>query len=144
MRVSLRRPVPTEHDLTIASVHAGGAQLRVGETLLAEATSAQLQIEVPAVPSLGEAIAASERYPGHHGHPFGECFACGPDRAEGDGLRVFPGAVDDRPLLAAPWTPPDEADGQPVGLELIWSTFDCAQLWALMVQEPSLDLQREA
>ena len=32
-------------------------------------------------------------YPGLRSHPFPTCFACGPDRAEGDGLRIFPGPV---------------------------------------------------
>ena len=31
--------------------------------------------------------------PGRVDHPFPRCFACGPDRDEGDGLRIFPGPV---------------------------------------------------
>ena len=36
---------------------------------------------------------------------------CGPDRAEGDGLRVFPGPVAGRGLWAAPWTPDPSVAG---------------------------------
>jgi hypothetical protein len=138
VKVRLRRPVPLERELTAVHTDPGYAELFDGETLLAEAAAAKIAVEVPEAPGFAEASAASEHFPGHHGHPYGECFACGPERAEGDGLRVFPGELPNRRLLAAAWTPPDEGrPGEPVGLELIWSAFDCAQLWALMVHEPS-------
>ena len=48
-------------------------------------------------------------YPGLGNHPFPTCFACGPDRAEGDGLRIFPGPVGgasgDRGYVASLWVP---------------------------------------
>ena len=43
-----------------------------------------------------EARAASASYPGLASHPFPTCFACGTDRGEGDGLRIFPGRVADQ------------------------------------------------
>ena len=42
-----------------------------------------------------EAVAASATYPGFSAHPFPTCFVCGPERAEGDGLRLFPGRLPD-------------------------------------------------
>jgi hypothetical protein len=136
VEVRLRRPVPTGRPLALEHA-AAGIELRDGDTLLAEGSARDLAIEVPRAPTLWQAEAASVRFPGHHGHPYGECFACGPDREHGDGLRIFPGAVEGRPLLAAPWTPAGDANGGArVGLELIWSAFDCAQLWALIVHQP--------
>ena len=53
--------------------------------------------EVPDVEPVGpdEARAAEASYAGLTSHPFPTCFACGPGRAEGDGLRIFPGRVAD-------------------------------------------------
>jgi hypothetical protein len=48
---------------------------------------------------------------------------------------VFPGEIEDGGMLASPWTPPEE--DEPIGHAVVWSAFDCAQLWALMVNEPS-------
>ena len=136
-RVRLRRPVPLDRDLEL--IESGdGAQLRDGEMLLAEAVAGELEIDVPPAPTPAEARAAAAGFPGAEHHPYCDCFACGTARAEGDGLRVFPGPLADRPILATTWTPPDiPGTGEPVGLELIWSAFDCAQLWALMTYEPS-------
>ncbi|MCL5068064.1 MAG: hypothetical protein M1368_06905 [Thaumarchaeota archaeon] len=33
------------------------------------------------------------------------CFNCGPLRLEGDGLRIFPGILAGRDVVAPPWTP---------------------------------------
>ncbi len=60
------------------------------------------------------------------GHPFPTCFVCGPGRVEGDGMRIFPGALgDDR--YAADWTP-DESLADPSGAvrpECVWAALDC-------------------
>ena len=58
---------------------------------------------------------------------FPGCFVCGPARAAGDGLRVFPGRVPGRALWAAPWTPDETvvgADGR-VRPEVLWAALDC-------------------
>ena len=53
---------------------------------------------------------------------------CGPDRSPGDGLRIFPGALEGGGvLLAATWTPDAslaDASGI-VGPEFIWAALDC-------------------
>lgn len=133
--VKLRRPVPTPSSLTIDPAAEGGLELRDGDTVYARGAPATLELDVPPAPTPAEAIAAAERFPGHHHHhPFPYCYACGPQRAPGTGLRVFPGPVDGRQLVAAPWTPPSQADGIPfTPVEDIWAAFDCVQLWALIV-----------
>ena len=132
--VKLRRPVPTPASLTVDPAGEGRLELRDGDTVYAHGVATELELEVPAAPSLEEARLAAEHFRGHHHHPYPGCYACGPDRAPGEGLRVFPGTVADRALVAAPWTPPAQADGIPfTPVEQIWSAFDCAQLWALIV-----------
>ena len=51
-----------------------------------------------------EARSASRRFPGAARHPFPDCLACGP--AHPRGLRVFPGPVSGRSVVAALWVPP--------------------------------------
>ena len=60
------------------------------------------------------------------GHPFPTCFVCGPERAEGDGMRIFPGALGDC-RYAADWTP-DESLADEAGTvrpECVWAALDC-------------------
>jgi hypothetical protein len=142
VEVKLRRPVPIGRELELVHT-AAGIDLRDGETVLATGAATRVAIEAPQAPTLAQATAASRRFPGHHQHPYGDCFACGPGRAEGDGLRIFPGTVKGRSIIAAPWIPTDASgnDGR-VGLDLIWSAFDCVQLWALMIHQPGASGER--
>lgn len=142
--VKLRRPVPTSSPLTLGPAGAARMQLRDGETLLAEATAAALTLDVPPAADHEEARAASERFPGFSVHPYPGCFACGTEREHGDGLRVFPGSVEGRELVAAPWTPPHEP-GSAAGStppELVWAMFDCLELWALILHAPGAPGER--
>ncbi len=88
------------------------------------------------------ARAATASYPGHVSHPFPECFVCGVDREEGDGLRIFPGPVSapGEPVrVAAPWTPHRSLvedwhayvdDHALVSLASTWAALDCTGGWA--------------
>jgi hypothetical protein len=61
-----------------------------------------------------------------------ECFVCGPDRDEGDGLRIFAGGVPGRDLVAAPWVPDEglaAADGKLDG-RFLWAALDCPTYFA--------------
>ena len=84
------------------------------------------------------ARAAEARYPGLTGHPFPTCFSCGTGRAEGDGLRIFPGPVEEGrvaatwtpdPSLAADWHEYRDATRE-VGHAVTWAALDCAGGWA--------------
>lgn len=127
VEVTLRLPPPLERALEVE--HDGDAvRLRDGEAVVAEARAATLDLQPPEPPRLAEAAEASGR-PAIAGenHPFPGCFVCGPRREPGDGLRIFPGHLPDRPLLTAPWTP-DESVTAEDGLvppELVWAALDC-------------------
>lgn len=95
--------------------------------------------EVPAPPSLAEAQAAQGRYVGLTQRVHPTCFSCGPERDEGDGLRVFAGQVEGAPAghVAAVWTP-HEAFADDEGLaptEVIWAALDCPGFFAWVVKE---------
>lgn len=137
-RVSLRGPVPMGRPLEIEDGD-GTAVLREGGDVLAEARPAALEIDPPTPVSAEEAEAASSTYPGHQHHPFPGCFCCGPERESGDGLRIFPGLLQSREGVAAPWIPgPEHADEcGVVRPEVVWAAFDCPQLWSLMLSAPA-------
>jgi len=89
------------------------------------------------------ARAAETGYPGLAAHPFPTCFSCGTGRAEGDGLRIFPGPVD-AGRVAATWTPhPSVAADwheyrdatREVGHAVTWAALDCAGGWAADIGE---------
>ena len=95
--------------------------------------------EPPPPPSWEEALAAEARHIGigQRFHPI--CFSCGPERGEGDGLRIFAGQVAgaDAGQLACTWTPHAnfaEADGL-TPVEVIWAALDCPGFFAWVVRE---------
>ncbi|MFO0438165.1 MAG: hypothetical protein ACK5YD_06520 [Phenylobacterium sp.] len=93
----------------------------------------------PPPPSWDEAKAAEARHIGigQRFHPI--CFSCGPERGEGDGLRVFAGQVAGAEVgqLACTWTPHAnfaDADGL-TPVEVIWAALDCPGYFAWVVRE---------
>jgi hypothetical protein len=97
VEVTLRHPPPLGRPLRLrvgdggAVVHDGGAVVHDGGEFVAEAHPATVGLAVPGTASPAQARAAAGRSPLFQGHPFPTCFTCGPDRAAGDGLRIFPG-----------------------------------------------------
>jgi hypothetical protein len=133
--VNLRSPVPLDQPLEL-DVDAGssaGASLRVlgGETLIAEARSLpDFDLTVPAPVGVEDARQAAKRYRGLSDGLFSHCFVCG--RAREDSFEVFAGKVDERELVASPWTPPAWAAG-PDGAalpEFAWAALDCPTYFA--------------
>jgi hypothetical protein len=124
--VALRAPPPLETPLT---VERDGDRARVVQdgTLVLEAAPAPVEVEVPPAPSVAEAVAAEADSPFlGDSHPFPTCFACGPLRDEGDGLRLFAGRVPGRDLFAAAWTPAAEfGSGGAVDPLYVWTALDC-------------------
>jgi hypothetical protein len=134
MEVTLRRPPPLGRPLRLRRRNGDGAVVHDGAELVAEARPATVALGVPAVVSLARAERAAAGYPLFRGHPFPTCFTCGPDRAAGDGLRIFPGPVPGGDLWAAPWTPdPSVADRDGlVAPEVVWAALDCPGGLAIM------------
>jgi hypothetical protein len=59
---------------------------------------------------------------------------CGPQRQHGDGLRIFPGPVAKRSLVAAPWIPDETVcnDAGQAHSEVIWAALDCPSWFGLL------------
>ena len=125
--VSLRAPPPIDRELVV-----DGGRLLAGETVVAEggAVGPDRFVEPPAPVSPDDARAAEMRstYLDASTHPFPTCFVCGPLRDDGDGLRIFPGWIEERGLFASTWTPSesvvDGGDGE-IPEEIVWAALDC-------------------
>jgi hypothetical protein len=115
--VTLRAPPPLELPLLIER-DGDGVRILEGEAPVAEAVPASVELDLPAAPTWAEAEFASARYPGFDEHAFPRCFVCGPEREQGDGLRVFAGPLGDG-RFAATWQPSE------VYPELVWAALDC-------------------
>jgi hypothetical protein len=124
--VTLRRPPPLDRPIDLLQT-GEQVEARVGGDLIAEAKPTVVELDTPPAPSLADAIEATARFPGHEHHLYPMCFVCGPKRASGDGLCVFPGAVTGREIVAAPFTP-DVSLGDSEGRlrrEIAWAALDC-------------------
>lgn len=136
--VTLRRPPPLDTPLDVST--AGDTVLVHGPsgTLIADAEPAEVPDAIVAPVTFAEAVTASQGYLGFHGHPFPTCFVCGPDRAVGDGLRLFPGRLPGG-RTATPWTVPDD-----ITPAMVWASLDCPGGWATSLEERPYVLGRLA
>jgi hypothetical protein len=135
--VRLLLPPPLESPMDVV-VGDGGARLEHDGRTVATA----VQTDLPAGPAvtddrpgtggtpvtLAAAAEASTAYAGFRAHPFPTCFSCGPERDEGDGLRIFPGRLGDG-RVAAVW----RAHG--VDVRTTWAALDCVGGWSSDIDE---------
>ena len=135
-------PPPLDTPLLIEKQDGGAIVATHDGKIVIEARPTTIDAVVPHAVSLADAEKAATDYEGFDNHAFPACFVCGPDRAEGDGLRIFPGALGDDGTCAAPWTPPASvanADGV-VRPEVVWAALDCPTGWATYYAAPEGDL----
>ncbi|HWC16271.1 MAG TPA: hypothetical protein VG498_04625 [Terriglobales bacterium] len=127
---TLRKPIPLECDLHSEVFHVG-ARLLYGAEVIIEAARTQITPANRSLVSLEQAQRATELSPAFSNHPFPTCFTCGPERQEGDGLRIFPGPLDgsneSSSLFAASWIPDASltVGGVVVRPEFVWAAMDC-------------------
>lgn len=155
IEVTLRQPPPLDTILSVATsdgttvVSFGGATVLSGRVV-----EDQEPRPVDTVP-VEDARAAEASYAGHTFHPFPSCFACGTDRTEGDGLRIFPGRVSDAAdgaaRVAATWTPHPSVqedwheyvdDHGRASIGATWASLDCVGGWAGDLTERMMVLGR--
>ena len=125
-RIRLEAPPPLETELSVIQDDQA-LRLCRDETTLARAWPEGPDWVPPPAPTVDEAVAASRGYAGFESHWFPGCFVCGPERAQGDGLRIFAGPLDEDEGVAAPWQPGDDLDdghGR-VAPVYLWAALDC-------------------
>jgi hypothetical protein len=120
--VTLRQPPPLDRPLEVVTEEP--LRLLDGEAVVAEAASAELDLEVPDPISFDQAEAAALPE-GDRESVFPECFVCGWQRA--DGLRIYAGRVDGDELVAATWVPREDV----IASEFVWAALDCPGAYAV-------------
>jgi hypothetical protein len=129
VEVTLRKPPPLEVALTLGDGPDGLEVTDPDGSLIAQLRPSTLDAdEVVAAVGFEEAVDASKGYPGFTTHPFPTCFVCGPQRAEGDGLRLFPGRLSAGRTATPFLVPPDPSP------QLVWASLDCPGGWAVPLE----------
>ncbi|WP_316527978.1 hypothetical protein [Kitasatospora brasiliensis] len=128
--VTLHAPPPLDRE---CEIRAAGRRIHLwdGADLLASVSPTDHPIEALPAVTVARARAAEARFEGLAHHPFPGCFVCGYDRPARDGLRIFPGPLDDRGSVACTWLP-DASIAGPDGLvpaEIVWAALDCPGGW---------------
>lgn len=144
IEVTLRAPLPLGVPFGYQFDDAGGVALMSGDDVMATAKRAELDITVPD-PAPAEAVRRAQSTShslkmGFHStlgerlgvHPV--CFCCGAERGDGDGLRVFPVAVEGAGCVTALWTPHEgfAGEGGMIGPEIIGAAIDCPGAFAFL------------
>ena len=137
VRVVLRSPPPLDVPLQVQSGADGGHSVWSGDSAIAAANLVPSPFEAaaPGPVPWSVAQAAAGAYGGAVDHPFPTCFVCGPLRDPGDGLRLRPGRLADRPSdTAAAWLPDSSlSDGGAGAVDspVCWAALDCPGGWSL-------------
>jgi len=138
VEVTLRRPPPLDTVMAVEE-RDGTTVLYLDGEPVAEARLVPDDLEAVDEVAADVAAEAMLGYPGRTGHPFPTCFGCGPERAEGDGLRIFPGPVGGvRGHVASLWVPAEsQAESgdlldqvHRVGTGVTWAALDCVGGWS--------------
>ena len=127
--IALRSPPPLETEMTVVAIEADTVNLLDGDQIVA--TARARVVEAVTFPKTDLALArdAMARTLPADRHPLPMCFVCGPDRE--DGLRIFPGPIDEDDAwdgpLATPWIPGNDLVDESglVAREFVWAALDC-------------------
>ena len=121
----LMAPPPLDTDLPLRLDNAQWFALHDDQPVARARQASLPELNVPAPATVDEAREAETRFSGFVDHPFPGCYVCGPDRD--DGLRLFPGWLDDRRAVACPWTPAASHgdDRGRVTLPQVYAALDC-------------------
>ena len=133
LAVRLLKPPPLDTPLGVEELADGTVRVLGVDGPVGEARAATLELQPPPRPAYLEAVEASRDYAGFRTHRFPGCFVCGTQRARGDGLRIFAGALPERRLVAAPWVPDASLEGGDgkVRPEFMSAALDCPGYYAV-------------
>lgn len=131
VEVTLHAPTPLDVPLGLRAADDDASLDDAGRVLVTARRVAATPAP-PAAVTWDEAVVAGQAFAGHHEHPFPGCFACGTDRGEGHGLRLFAGPVAGPPgTVATAFTshPAHTLDGRRLPPAGVWALLDCPGAW---------------
>lgn len=134
VEVRLHKPPPLERPLDIELTQDNRVLLKDGDALIAQGKPSRIILDIPSPPSFDQAIEASNNYVSEEDHFFPTCFVCGPARKHKDGLRIFPGLLPGKRMVASPWIPDETLADETlqVKTEFIWASLDCPGAFAVL------------
>ena len=115
IEVTLRAPIPLDQPMNLLKADPDELQMLLGDTLIAEARTTQLALDVPLPPGFSAALGVRTQSPsflvgvnpslpdGRGFHPI--CFCCGTDVAADAGLHIYAAPVPGFDGVAAAWRP---------------------------------------
>lgn len=137
VEVTLVAPPPLGRDLEL-ELDIGGDEARLldGGSVVAVARPGEIGDDERRLVRFEQATEAAasfdvDAYRGRHAFP--SCFTCGPDRAPGDGLRLFPAPTTPPGTCAWPWVPEESVDEA-----VLWAALDCPSGLAWPTIEPDI------
>ena len=142
---TLRAPIPLNQTLRAHDTQEGlDITTDDAATRILLISLRPVHLDAPNVrsPGLEAARLAASTFRGAEDHVLPTCFVCGPARAEGDGLRIFPDWTKDPagadnpnmfPIVAAPWLPTEDlvGAGDRIAPEFLWAALDCPGAFAV-------------
>lgn len=139
--VTLHLPPPLDRPLALTG-DGDEARLLDGDAVIATARPASPPEDGPVV-SLSEAESSAavlnlDEYTANHAYP--GCFTCGPARAPGQGLRLFPAPTASPGVFATKWRPHHAtSDGTgTVDFAVVWAALDCPSGISWLGSEPDI------
>ena len=145
VEVTLRAPPPLERPLWVERRDDALVALD-DEAVVLEARPATLEDLTPPEPVPVEQARAADAvsdFRDDEVHPFPTCVVCGPDRAEGDGLRMFPGPLGDGRCATVfrPDASLADATGE-VAPAAVWAALDCPSSGPVLDMSPGAAARR--
>jgi hypothetical protein len=143
VEVTLRAAAPLATPLAVGDGVDGARVLTHGDIELARALRTTLSLDIPAPPDPDVVATHAGDCRAMRTHPFPRDFVCGPARAPGDGLRIFPGVVPGSDRVAALWTPDAslcDASGA-VAPEFLWAALDSPSSFPLLEPDSARALE---
>ncbi len=125
-QIRLRSPPPLDQPIEVRVPDKGDREVSAafGTTTIATGRPGSIEWTAPDAPSTTQARDGRHRFRGLEEHFFPTCFVCGPART--DGLRLFPGPIDGRDLVACDWSPdPEFVRENRIDSKILWAALDC-------------------
>jgi hypothetical protein len=139
----IRRPTPLDQELSMVEYEDETLCILYNSDVVVEGKPGNLDLDMPESPGFDQAAEAAKTSRAIRMNEFNDrkfmgihptCFCCGAERTDHHGLKIHPGLIPGKNIIAAPWIPGDDLadeDGK-VRPEFIWTALDCPGAFATL------------